>query len=129
MHERGAVVSVSEGGGTRVLEKLRETRCPTRLWTVVVIPAAELVRAEGFAPALAPNNRPVTWRRPQLQLGRTRLEQVHAAADDRADSFAFMWGHSQRDVEAVDEGDSIGGEVLVAVVDADLRQRGGCGSA
>lgn len=129
MHKRGAIVSVSEGGGTRVLEKLRETRRPTRLWTVVVVPAAQLVRAISLAPALAPNHRTVTSRRPHLQLGRTRSQKIRAAAHDRTDAFAFMWSHSQRDVEAIDEGDSIGGEVVVAVVDAELRQRGGCSSA
>lgn len=129
MHERGAVVCVSEGGGTRVLEKLGETRRPTRMWTVVVVPATQLVGTVRLAPALAPDHRPVTRRRPQLQLGGACGEQIRAAAHDGTDAFAFVWGHRQRDVEPVDEGHSVGGEVLGAVVEAELGQRGGRRSA
>lgn len=46
-------------------------------------------------------------------------------------TFAFVGGNRHRDVEPVDEADGVGREVAVgpAVVEGDLRQRGGRGPA
>ncbi|GLT65084.1 hypothetical protein SLA2020_375410 [Shorea laevis] len=92
-----------------------------------MIPAAQLVRVERLTPALAPHNWPVRmW--PELQLVRTGSEQVCTAAHDRALAFALVGGHGHGDVEPIYEADTVGGEVLVPMVETELGE-GGRGGA
>lgn len=62
VHERGTIMGVRKRGWTCVLEELREGRGPTRLRTVVVVPAAQLVCTKGLAPTLTAYDRPVSGR-------------------------------------------------------------------
>ncbi|KAJ6408900.1 hypothetical protein OIU84_008575, partial [Salix udensis] len=39
-----------------MLEELREARSPTRLWTIVMVPAAQLIRSKCLTPTLTSRN-------------------------------------------------------------------------
>jgi hypothetical protein len=60
MRERWTIMSISKRGRTRMLKELREARSPTRLWTIVMVPATQLIRSKCLTPALAPRNMTVT---------------------------------------------------------------------
>lgn len=62
-------------------------------------------------------------RAPQLQTLGTRGEQIGSATDHRTNPFPLVRRHRHRQVEAVDQADTVGGEVVVAVVQCDLDQR------
>jgi hypothetical protein len=129
VHKSWAIMGIRKRGRARMLEELREARSPTRLRTVVVVPTAQLVRTERLAPTLARHDRPVTGRRPDLQPVGTRGEQVGATANNGAVALALVRGHSHGHVKAIDKADTVGGEVVLAVVEAELSQRGGGGAA
>lgn len=101
MHERRAIVRVSEGRRTSVLEELRVARRPAGLRAVVMVPAAELIRPEGRAAALAPDNRPMR-RSSHLQRVRTRRQQICPATYHGALPLPLVWRHGHREVEPVD---------------------------
>lgn len=125
--EGGAVVRVGGGGGARVLEEVGVGGGLTREGAVEVVPAAELVGAEGLAAALTGHH--VARRRPLLQSRGAGGDEVGLAADDWADAIALVGGDGEGDVEAVDEADEVGGAVVVVVVEAELDEGGGGGAA
>lgn len=130
VRQRRAVVRVRERGRALALEVVRVRARPARLGTVVHVPTAQLVRPERRAPALAPDDTtPV--RRAQLQRAGAVGEQVLPATDDGTAAFPFVRGDGHGDVEAVDEGDAVGGEVLAGptVVEGELGESGGRGAA
>ncbi|KAA8543909.1 hypothetical protein F0562_021915 [Nyssa sinensis] len=129
VRERRAIVRIGERGRTRVLEELGVTRTTTRLRTVVMVSATELVRTERFTATLARHDGSVAGRGPELQASGTCSEEVGPASNDRAPAFSLVWGHGHRKVEAVDEADGVGGEVGVAVVEGELGECGRCGAA
>lgn len=129
VHERRRVMGEGEGGGTRVLEEGGVNRALARVSAVEVVPTAQLVRVEGLAPALARHDGAVGGGDAVLEHGRTRGEEVGAAAHDGAHASALVRSHRHGDVEAVHEAHAVGGEVAVAVVDLQLGQGGGGGAA
>lgn len=120
--ERRPVTGVGVCGWACVLEELRVWRPSASLRAVVVVPAAELVRAEGLAPALASNHHAV--RAAQLQRGRARLEQVLPAPHHRAQPMPLMRCHCQRHVVSIHQAHGVGRLVVVAVVEDKLGKRG-----
>lgn len=56
MYERWTIMSISKRGRARMLKELREARSPTRLWTIVMVPAAQLIRSKRLTPTLTPHN-------------------------------------------------------------------------
>ncbi|KAI3429095.1 uncharacterized protein J3R85_008741 [Psidium guajava] len=129
VHQRRAVVRERERGGAGALEELRVARRPARVFAVVVVPAAQLVGPERLAPALARHHGAVPRRRPHLQLRRARRQQVGPAAHDGAHALPLVRRHRHGDVEAVHEADAVGGEVGVALVEAELGEGGWSGAA
>lgn len=112
-----------------MLEELRESRSPTRLRTIVMVPTTKLVRAKGLASAFTTHHRTVTRWRSVLQILRAGGEKISLAPHDGAKAFAFVRGHRHGDVKTVHKADFVGREVLVAtVVEAELRQRDGGGT-
>lgn len=103
---------------TRVLKERRIARSMTRLWAVVVVPAAQLIRAEGGATTFATHDMPI--RSIVLQPMWAGGEQINPAPDHRALAFPFVGGDRHGNVEPVDQTDSIRGEVSMAVVESEL---------
>lgn len=120
MHERGGIVGVRESSWTRVLEELRVARCFTRLWVVVMVSAAELVGAEGMAPALATHHPVPTVCATVLQVRRASGEQVSLATHHGAVSSAFVWGNGHGKIKSVHQAHAVGREVSVSVVEVKL---------
>ncbi|CAH9109133.1 unnamed protein product [Cuscuta epithymum] len=131
VRQRRHVVRVRVRRRASLLEELRVARRPARLRAVEMVPAAELVRLERFAPTLAGHHRPVTALGPEVKLRRARLDEIRPAADHRTVAFPFVGGDRQGEVEAVDEADRVGGEVTVSVVEIQLdesRRKGAAGA-
>lgn len=124
--ERGAVVSVGGRGRARVLEEIGVGGGLASVGAVEVAPAAELVRPERLATALARHH--VPGGAALLQRRGAGGDEIGAAADHRADAFPLVWGDGQGDVEAVNEADEIRALVVVAVVEVELGEGGGAGS-
>nr|GMD69348.1 glyoxalase family protein, expressed [Ipomoea batatas] len=120
VHQRRGVVGVSESGRTSVLEELGVGRRLAGLRVIVVVSAAELVRLEGLAPALARNDRAVPAVGADLEACGTRVQKISPAPHDGALALAFVRGHRHGDVEPVHEADAVGREVGVAVVEHEL---------
>lgn len=129
VRQRRAIVPVRHRRRASLLEELRISRRPARLRTVVLVPTTQLVGPERLAPALAPHHGPVSRGRPQLQRRRTRGEQVRPAPHDGAVALPLVGRNGHGDVEPVNQADCVGGLVLVAVVEAELGEGGGCGAA
>lgn len=130
VHERRAVMGIRKRGGASLLEKLGITRRLTRLRTIVMVPATKLVRTKGFAPTLTTHHRTLSRSRPQLQLLRTRFQQIDPAPDHGTNAFALVRCHRHGEVETVHEAHLVGRQVLFAsVVEAELRQRHWRGAA
>lgn len=129
VRQRRAIMRIRESSRARLLEKLRVTRRPTRVGTVVVIPTTELVRPKSLTPALTGHHRAFPWRRPELQSRRTRGEKVGPTSHDGTNAFTLVRGHRHGEVKPVHEGDGVGGEVGVAVVEVELRQGDGGGAS
>lgn len=129
VHQRRRVVRVRERLRTSTLEELRVVRRLARLHTVEMSPAAELVRLERLAPALARHHRTVSAVGPEVERRRTRVEEVRPAPHHRTYALPFVWGHRHGQVEAVDEAHGVGREVGVAVVEVQLDEGGRRGAA
>lgn len=124
-----AIMRIRESSRASMLEKLRVTRRPTRVGTVVVIPTTQLVRPKSLTSALTGHHRAVAWRRPELQSRRTRGEKVGPTSHDGTNAFTLVRRHRHGEVKPVHEGDGVGGEVGVAVVEVELRQGDGGGAS
>lgn len=116
-------MGVSKRRRTSALEELGVVRSPTRLWTVVVVPATQLIRTESLTTTLASHHRTVTWWRPELQSLRARGQKVGSATDHWAKPLALVRCHRHSEVEAVNEANGVGREVLVAMMEANLNER------
>lgn len=122
VYKGGVVMSESKGGRTRMLEEQRVKGRLTHLWAVIMVPTAQLVRAQSLAPTLTRHHGSVTRGCTVLQRWRTRAEQIRATAHHRTHPFALVWGHRHGDVKTVHEAHAVRGEVVRAVVDAELGQ-------
>lgn len=114
---------ISKRRRASMFKKRRKRRRFTRLWTIIMPPAAKLVRTKSLATALTRHHRAMPRRRPHLELLRTRGQQIRPASDHRTNSLPFVRSHRHREVKSVNKGHTVGGEVGVAVVEAELRER------
>lgn len=122
VHKRGVIVGICKGGRASVLKEIRVARRLTRLWTVEMVPTAQLIRTQSLTPAFASHNRTMTSWRAKLQPFGTCGEQICTTADDGAYTFAFMRCNRQGNVETVNKADAVRGEVILTVVDGELSQ-------
>ena len=120
MHERRTVICISKRGRTSALKELRVGRSLTRLWAIILVLTTQFIATKRLTPTLTTNNWTVTRWWPELEFFRTRVEQIGTAANQRALAFTLMWGHSHGDVKAVNEANSVRGEVTLALVETKL---------
>nr|DAD27764.1 TPA_asm: hypothetical protein HUJ06_029231 [Nelumbo nucifera] len=125
MHEGRAIVRVGDRGWAGVLEELRVAGRFARLRTVVMVPAAQFVGSKRLTPALARHHRPVTRGTPQLQALGTSFKQISLATHHWTNALAFVRGHRHRQVKPIHQADTVGRLIVVAMVEAKLRQGSG----
>ena len=119
--ERGAILGESVGGGASLLEELGLAGRLAGAGAVILVTAAELVRAQGHAPALAADQ-PLVWRL-EMQLRRAGGQEISPAAHHGADPLPLVGSYRHRHVEPVHQANAVGGLVQVAgAVEGELRE-------
>jgi len=73
-----------------------------------MVPTAQLIRAERLTPTLT-GHHVSTVSRPELEMSRARSQEVFATTNNGTNSTAFVRSNCHRNVETVDEGDTVGG--------------------
>lgn len=79
-----------------------------------MIPTTKLVCMKSLTPTLTTHH--VSTMSMELKMSRTRFQEIFTTTNDRTNTMAFMRSHSHRNVEAINERNTVRREVIVTTV-------------